>query len=265
MTGQKEKEFGFLFVLLLAGAGFSGESQAGPPFVTDDPEPIEHRHGEAYIFTTIETNGKGTELVAPAFEANYGPFSNVHLHLVVPFALSAPEGAPQEYGLGDMEIGAKYLFLTETAGRPQIGIFPLLEIPTGDEGKGLGNGQVWAKFPLWIQKSWGPWKSYGGGGYAVNRAPGMKSFAFGGVLLQRELSKKISLGGEIFGQQPDEAGGDPAVLYNIGGQYNINNHYSILFSAGHIFTGEQRFIGYLGLYGTWDLSRKKKEVNYVSH
>ena len=33
-----------------------------------------------------------------------------------------------------------------------------------EDERGLGNGRAWCKIPLWIQKSWGPWTTYGGGG-----------------------------------------------------------------------------------------------------
>src|SRR5271157_5049838 len=75
---------------------------------------------------------------------------------------------------------AKYRFIQETAKCPQIGVFPLLEVPTGNSRLGLGNGQLWARLPLWIQKSYGPWTTYGGVGYQINHAPAMKDSLFAG-------------------------------------------------------------------------------------
>ena len=49
---------------------------------------------------------------------------------------------------------------------PQVGIFPLLEVPTAAQ-EGLGNGHATAFLPLWLQKSWGKWTVYGGGGYGI--------------------------------------------------------------------------------------------------
>jgi hypothetical protein len=99
-----------------------------------------------------------------------------------------------------VEVGVKYRFIQENGHRPQVGVFPQLELPTGSAARGLGNGQVWARLPVWAQKSWGPWTSYGGGGYAVNRAPEMQSHAFGGWLLQRDFGKRLTLGGEIYSE-----------------------------------------------------------------
>ena len=128
----------------------------------------------------------------------------------------------------------------------------MAEVPTGDAGRGLGNGQVWYRLPLWLQMSWGPWTSYGGGGYAVNRAPGMRNSWFGGGLLQRDLSEQLTLGGEVFWQQADAAGGEDTTLVNLGGYYAMSPcGCSLLFTAGHSVAGERHRLAYLGLYWTW--------------
>lgn len=49
-----------------------------------------------------------------------------------------------------------------------------------------------------VQKSFGEWTSYWGGGYVINEAEGQKNYAFGGAQIQKDIGKKWSLGGEIF-------------------------------------------------------------------
>jgi hypothetical protein len=114
-----------------------------------------------------------TDTVGPAVEFNWGALPNVHLHIIVPAAailpannLSlAPAGTgPRAFGLGDIELGIKYRFVQETKHRPMIGTFTMFEIPTGSAARGLGVGKTWYKLPLWVQKSFGPWTTYGGGG-----------------------------------------------------------------------------------------------------
>ncbi len=174
-------------------------SFAGPPFLTDDPEPVDLRHWEAYLFTSGMTSGGGSYGIAgPAVELNYGAFPDTQLHLIVPLTSVDGPGMPAASGLGDMELGIKYRFVHETNEWPQIGIFPMAELPTGDESRGLGNGRTWFRLPLWVQKSWGPWTTYGGGGAVVNPAPGQRDYPFGGWLVQRNFGKHLTLGGEIF-------------------------------------------------------------------
>ena len=63
-------------------------------------------------------------------------------------------------------------------------------------------GSTWYKVPLWAQKSWGPWTTYGGGGETLfdhaAHAIGYQNFPFAGWLLQRDIGKKLTLGGEVF-------------------------------------------------------------------
>jgi hypothetical protein len=55
---------------------------------------------------------------------------------------------------------------------------------------------------LWLQKSFGPWTTYGGGA-ALNSAPGQRDYPFGGWLVQRDFGKHLTLGREFFAQGRD--------------------------------------------------------------
>jgi len=139
-------------VLLLMGiiSTFPVTTCAGPPFLTDDPEPVPFKHWEFYLFSTVDAGRKSTNGTGPAFEFNVGALPNLQVHLILPLGFTIPKGEPSAYGLGDMEFGLKYRFIQETDYRPMVGVFPQLEIPTGDANRGLGNGRAWGKFPLWL-------------------------------------------------------------------------------------------------------------------
>jgi hypothetical protein len=144
---------------------------AGPPYLTDDPEPVPLHHWEAYTFYTRDRTRSTDAVNGPAVEVNNGIAPNTQIHLIIPETYFSQSGVSAR-GLGDIEAGVKYRFLQETKSRPEIGMFPQLELPTGDQSKGLGNGRTWVKVPLWLQKSYRAWATYGGGGYAYNPAPG---------------------------------------------------------------------------------------------
>lgn len=245
---------GALGLTLALLSGWAAPALAGPPFQTDDPEPVDYGHYEFYSFATWDKTGEDRSTQGPAFEFNYGALPNMQLHIVAPMASYAPAGGPTQRGFGDSEFGVKFRFVQESAGRPQVGIFPMLEMATGDASRGLGNGQTWLRLPLWIQKSYGPWTTYGGGGYAINHAPGASNYGFGGWLVQRDLSDKLTLGGELFTQGASSVGAIGYTTYNLGGQVNFNPDFSLLFSVGHSLAGEQHAIGYLGFYWTWGKS-----------
>jgi hypothetical protein len=245
-------------LLALAAAN----ARAGPPFQTDDPDPVEYRHFEMYAFDLSDSTGKnagGTVVEVPAYEVNYGVVPNVQLHLVLPLtAVFAPSGGPTNFGLGDTEMGAKVRLVKEAKRVPEVGIFPFVEAPTGNANQGLGVGKTWYRLPLWVQKSWGPsdrqWTSYGGGGEAVVAQDGYKNYPFAGWLVQRQISKKWTLGSELFGHGAE---GEAALstrastLLDAGGIYEFKDGFDLLFAAGRSVYGQPETYTYLSLYWTW--------------
>jgi hypothetical protein len=209
-------------------------AQAGPPFRTDDPEPVELGHWEVYAFSAATHVSGDTAGILPGIEINYGAAPDLQLHVIAPLAFDAPSGSGVKFGYGDTELGVKYRFVEEDEDgwRPQIGIFPLLEAPTGNAARGLGTGHPHEFLPLWLQKSIGRWLTYGGGGYWINPGAGNKNFWYVGWLLQYQLFDDLALGGELFHQTADTSDGKPSTGFNLGGIYDLTEHYHVLFSAG---------------------------------
>ena len=54
---------------------------AGPPFLTDDPEPVPFKHWEVYLFSTVDATRKSTNGTGPAFEFNVGALPNLQVPL----------------------------------------------------------------------------------------------------------------------------------------------------------------------------------------
>jgi hypothetical protein len=228
---------------------------AGPPFQTDDPEPIDFRNYEFYTFASSDGTPVETDTEGPAIEFNWGALPNVHLHAIVPAAAIFPAESPRAFGIGDIELGIKYRFVQETKHRPMIGTFTMFEIPTGSAPRGLGVGKTWYKVPLWAQKSFGPWTTYGGGGVTVFSVPGYRTYPFAGWLVQRDIGKKWTLGTEIFYHGPEGPLAPqtrPATLVDVGGYYKFRDPgFQLLFCYGHSAVGQTENYAYLGLYWTW--------------
>ena len=219
---------------------------AGPPFKTDDPEPVNLGHLEFYVFTAGNHVPGQSSGLGPALEFNYGILPDTQFHVVLPYAYNRVEGAPAHTGLGDVEVGLKIRFLQETDTRPQVGIFPLVEIPTGDADRGLGAGHTQVFLPVWLQKSWGPWTTYGGVGWWRNPGAGARNWTFTGWLLQRDFGEALTLGGELFHTTPDTLGTSSSNGFDLGGQINVGTKHHILFSAGRTFSGPTQTSFYLG-------------------
>ena len=231
-------------------------SLAGPPFQTDDPEPVDLGHYEFYVFAASDSTPLETDPVGPAFEFNWGALPDTQLHAVLNFGAVLPQGtAPSGYGLLDTELGVKYRFISQSDTVPEVGVFPMIELPTGDASRGLGVGKTWYKLPVWIQKDFGPWTTYGGGGYQIVEKVGYSNFRYAGWLLQRDLGEKWTLGAEIWYHGP-EGPATPqthsATMIDLGGYYYFRKpDFQLLFSVGHTAVGQSETYAYLGLYWTW--------------
>jgi hypothetical protein len=221
---------------LAAAVLISGAAVAGPPFRTDDPEPVELGHYEFYTFFTGTHITGDTSGAVPGFELNYGLIPNGQFHIVAPLAFDSPVDGSRQWGMGDTELGFKYRFIQEDekGWRPQVGVFPFLELPTGDEARGLGSGHARLYLPLWVQKSFGDWTTYGGGGYWFNRGGigGDKDFLYLGWLLQRKVTEKLAIGAELFYQTKTTIDGKDSTGFNIGAIYDFDAHNHLLVSVG---------------------------------
>ena len=254
-----------LFVILAASMAWA---QAGPPFQTDDPTPVDLGHYEAYIFGTVDGTPAEYDPVGPAFEFNWGAIPNIQLHAILPFGAALPSNnpvylsagaGPSAYGLTDMELGVKYGFIKQTKRRPQIGSFTMFEIPTGDSTRGLGVGRVWYKLPIWVEKEIGPWSLCGGLGYVVVPQKSYRNYLYGGYLVKREVNKRLELSAEVFSHARESlasAQSKSSTMIDAGGYYHFSSPgLQLLFAYGHSVAGQTESYGYLGLYKTWGKDR----------
>jgi hypothetical protein len=241
---------------------------AGPPFQTDDPEPVEFRHYELYTFGTADGTAIEMDTAGPAVEFNWGVVPNVQLHIIVPAAAVFPSDGPSAFGLGDVETGVKWRFVQETKHTPMIGIFPTFEVPTGNPTNGLGVGRGSARLPIWAQKSFGPWTTYGGVGKVVTTAPGYRDSTYGGWLVQRDIGKKLTLGTEVFSHGREglaTAQTREATMVDVGGYYYFRNPgFQLLFCYGHSAFGQAENYAYVGLYWTWGNKPDKTTASLAS-
>jgi hypothetical protein len=230
--------------LLLA---WGGAVSAGPPFVSDDPEPTDSGHWEIYGFAG-GTHIPGETAGATGFDINYGGARDLQLTAVVP--LDYRTGREGAAGIGDIELAAKYKFLHQSDGSPlpDVAFFPRVFLPSG--GHRFGSGRVSLLLPLWAQKDFGKWSLFGGGGYDLNPGLGQRNFWLTGIGLQRSLSERFALGAEIYHQTPDAEDAHRFTGVNLGALYRLDPHWSLLGSAGpgleHART-EGRYSFYLAL------------------
>ncbi len=224
----------YLAALFLGGCIPAASALAGPPYITDDPEPVDYQHWEVYLFTGGAQSAGDTTGLGPSIEVNYGAIPNLQLHVIAGLSYDAPAGQPLRLGVSDTELGVKYRLITPGADDwfPQVGVFPLLEVPTGNAARGLGAGYTQAFLPVWLQKDFGKWTTYGGGGYWINPGAGNRNYWFAGWLLQRQITDQLAIGSEVFHQTSPMVGHDGSWGFNVGAVYDFTEHYHLLASAG---------------------------------
>lgn len=140
---------------LYAGLGLAS-ALAGPPYLSDDPEPTDYRHFEIYAF------GAGTRTATgmageSGIDFNYGAAPDLQLTAVLPLAYDETGRT----GLGHVELAAKYRFLHQADFGWDVSLFPRVFLPGAT---GLGDDHAALFLPLWAQKDFGPWSLFGGGG-----------------------------------------------------------------------------------------------------
>jgi hypothetical protein len=241
------KGLGWVLGTLVAAAPAWG----GPPFATDDPEPVEFRHWEVYLGSQYAHGPDGAAGTCPHLEVNYGFAPELQLHLIAPIAFDATSGTSRRYGFGDTELGVKYRLVQESGSRPQIGIFPLVELPTGDQARGLGGGHTQVFLPVWLQRNVGSWTTYGGAGYWINPGAGNRNWWFAGWLIQRRVRPDLTIGAELFHETAQTIGGDSATKMNVGVIWDLDDNRHILVSVGPTIQGPTGYQAYLAFQLTF--------------
>jgi len=244
-------KFGMIYFLipLILLTMSNQKMYAGPPFITDDPEPVEFRHWECYISTINNFGSNNVSGMLPNLEVNYGLVPNVQIHILLPFNYDYSSQRGFKSGYASTELGLKYRFVQETDNMPQIGTFPVFQLPTISNSE-FGSGQIQLFIPLWAQKSWGKLTTYGGAGYGINPGINHLNWFFTGWEMQYDFFQALTLGGEIYYHTNDAVDSHSTLAFNGGGSFNTGKKFHIIFSVGHSLINESFLTTYFGLLWT---------------
>jgi hypothetical protein len=205
---------------------------AGPPFLTDDPEPTDTGHWEIYA-PTFEAAGRPPEFEGSAgAEFNYGAAPDVQLTVAIPVGYSHASGKVSS-GRGDLELSVKYRLLDDEAHGLQIALFPGITAPSG--AGDFGARHVTALLPVWFQKDADAWSLFGGGGFAINPGHGNRNYWTYGIALSHELSKSLVIGFEADRQGADTIQGSATTSLGVGAILRMSPTLRLLGSVGPTF------------------------------
>jgi hypothetical protein len=214
-----------VFLLLLAGA-----AEAGPPYFSDDPQPTDYRHYEIYLFSGGSAARGGSD-GAFGIDFNYGAAPDLQITAVLPLAYESG-GA---WGIGNVELAAKYRFLhqAESEGAKtgwDVALFPRVFLPSPSAKVGAKHFSL--LLPLWAERDFGEWSTFGGGGCAINRGGGAQDFCEAGWALTRQVTPALRLGAELTWQTADAKDGHAAMGLGAGAVYDLSETYHLMASAG---------------------------------
>ncbi|MBV8585828.1 MAG: transporter, partial [Verrucomicrobia bacterium] len=225
-------------MLLIWSLMFANVVRAGPPFVTDDADTTPVGGWEINLPFTLQRTPGTTDMQTPLFDLNYG-LPNIQLEFDVPVAV-VQDDRGKAAGLGDILLGIKWRFFEDKHSHFQLATYPQVYAPTGDAKRGLGSGRPTYELPLLAGKGWDKWTLYSGTEYWVQAAPGQKNYWSMGAVLQRDITDRLNLGVELFGNTQKQSGARPDVAFNIGGSFRLTEHLNLLVSGGRDIYGDTR-------------------------
>jgi hypothetical protein len=240
-----------LFFGVIATITVNGAVLAGPPYATDDPEPTDYRHFEIYAFAagTVTRDGHEGE---GGIDFNYGGTKNLQLTVVLPFAYDAPRHRGTIGGIGNIEFAAKYRFLHQDDIGWDVSVFPRVFLPSLSAH--VGDRHASFLLPIWAQKDFGAWSTFGGGGCALNNGKDSKNYCQMGWALTRKVLPELTLGAEIYHQTADTHGGKASTGLSAGATYDLTENYHLMASLGpgiQNATETDRYSWYVALQTTF--------------
>jgi hypothetical protein len=205
----------------------AGGALAGPPYVTDDPEPTDQGHWEVYNYVSA-VRVPGDTAGQAGIDMNYGGAKDLQLTAVIPMDFDSVQGS----GVGAVQLAAKYKFLHQSDGSltPDVSFFPRFFLPTAS--RQFGPQRLGLLLPIWAEKDFGPWSVFGGGGYDINPGPGNRNYWQDGVVVTYAFSDRFNLGAEIYNQSPDTLAAKPFTGLNLGAIYKLSERWQLLASGG---------------------------------
>ncbi len=222
MSGSRAAGIGSLtFLGVLAAAP---PAVAGPPYVSDDPEPTDYGHFEIYTFSDATATRNGTAGES-GIDFNYGAAPNLQLTATLPAGFEHTGGGTK-IGPSNIELAAKYRFLRQDTFGLDVAIFPRIFLPSGSNT--IGDNRVSLLLPVWVQKDWsGGWSAFGGGGCVFSEIRAA-DFCEAGAVVTYQLLPKLQIGGELFHQTADAHGTPATTSVGVGWRYDLNDNFHLL-------------------------------------
>jgi hypothetical protein len=259
-----------LLVALALAAAPALRAQAGPPFLTDDPETPGNKHWEINAGWTALHNPGGSSYQVPDFDFNYGCGDRIQLKYELPIAVYTGPTNTTIAGLGESLLGVKWRYYehrranaktdSDKAVNFSLGTYPQLSLnnPTSAVRRGVVPPGPQFLLPLEGNARIGWLRLDGEFGYWFTNQHYPQSW-IRGMIAGHEFSDKTELYLELHDQQDaTRVDGQPkqrAATLGLGGRQALNHDNSLLllFMGGRSFqtvtrtNGQPNWIAYIGV------------------
>ena len=211
-------------LVIFLGLVLAVPAVAGPPYITDDPDPTDTGHYEIYAFNDFVA-GHGDAAGSTGLDLNFGPIPGVQLTATLP--LEWTSSARPRLARGDVEVGVKTRLIHDQKSGFSLSLFPRAFLPTG-----LGSKRASLLLPVWGGIEAGPWKLFGGGGFHWRGGAGARSSWVEGLAVTRAVSKRATIGFELAHESADAVDGEGAATFDAGAIIGLGGLFSLLLAGG---------------------------------
>jgi hypothetical protein len=191
---------------------------AALPLDTEDTGTAERVEVEvAGVYQSATDSDHGDLAVA----VNVGFLGNLEISAAGTLAVDDPAAGGARSGLGDSFVGVKYRFFDEAPPWPALLARLALRFPTGDETRGLGEGDVHVQLLLAASRTLGPVTLTGNVGYTVTTGDADADTVFLGVSAEWAVGGASRLLGEVVGEVAVGRDADDVAVARVGFTWDL--------------------------------------------
>ena len=184
---------------------------AGRPLDTEDTGTVEPGKAELEVSGDFARNPEDRTWFAKGV-LNLGVVPRLEVRIESLLLSLEPDEGRRRDGIGDSLVGLKYRLLDEADTVPAVLGALTVRLPTGDEDRGLGAGEVDVGLLAVASKTFGPVNLTGNAGYTfVTRDRELEFWALAAAIEYRATAA-WSLLGEVVGTLPGHRGAEMVVL-----------------------------------------------------
>jgi hypothetical protein len=233
--------------LYLPGAAYS---QAGPPFLTNDPGTPGNANWEINV-ASMQTNGRDvSSYQIPQFDFNFGVGDRIQLTYELPYVVQTSDRQRTQTGWSNGFVGVKWRFLDQGEDGWKLSTFPQVEVSSSQlaRQKGIAGPGPRYLIPVQVARRVGPVDlDLEVGRYVAVNGPGERILGF---VAGRSLTKRLELDAEYYDDRVS-GGAQHTATFGLGGRFRLRPGFLALFMAGRsvngLANGQPAFMGYFGL------------------